>query len=94
METNPSCPLRDVKQSTELPVVQIVPVTAVDDVAIDAREGGDRADHVGLPQHRLLVRLLRRLAHRVERVEAGRPRIRNASLRAIVATHGCGRSVV
>ena len=41
VESNPSRPLRDVKQSTELPVVQIVPVTAADDLAIDAREAGD-----------------------------------------------------
>ena len=95
MVANPSRPLRDMKQSTELPVVQIVPVTAADDRAIAPREAGDRPVHVGLPEHLVLVRVLGGLARRVERVESrAGPAIRSASLRAIVATQGCGRSGV
>jgi hypothetical protein len=61
------------KQSTQLAIVQIVPVTAADDLSIDAREGRDGAIHVGVAQYRILVRVLRGLTGRLQGVR-DRPR--------------------
>src|SRR5215210_9304978 len=58
------------EQSAELAVVQIVPVAAVDDLAIEAGEAGDRAVHVGPAEDVVLVRVLGWLPGRVQRVEA------------------------
>jgi len=58
VNANPSRPFGHVKQSAELPVVQIIPVPAADDLAIAPGQAGERAGQVGLPQHRVLVRVL------------------------------------
>ena len=52
---NPSCPLGDVEQSAELPVVEIVPVAAADELAVEAGEAGDRALTSACSQDLVLV---------------------------------------
>src|SRR5829696_4235844 len=74
METNPSRPLGDVKQSGELPVVEVVPVAAADEPAIEPGEARDRALDVRLTQHEVLMRVLGGLSHGLERVGARRAR--------------------
>ena len=59
------------RQPTELPVVQIVPEAAATSSRSTPGQTRDRAVHVGLPEHLVLVRVLGGLARRVERVEAG-----------------------
>ena len=97
MEPNPSRPLWDVKQSAELAVVEVVPVAPADDVAVDARQAREGAVHVGVPDHLVRGPAVPELAGSPAASSGsgmGRAAIRRASLRAIVATQGWGRSGV